>query len=144
MFFPASTFVLPGKLPCSLGRSFRIICFWVVRQIVAWTNTPSLMWSTTSNLRTRGAARNFVRVGPVTDVVRSQTLAVLHKDHFDVTGQFLVCYNRIWRQNIFYQSASINFNKDKKTFAFAVIIIKQLLTKQFSMNIKRSRKRSAV
>jgi len=28
------------------------------------------------------------------------------------------------------------FNKDKKTFAFAVIIIKQLLTKQFSMNIK--------
>jgi len=38
--------------------------------------------------------------------------------------------------NIFYQSASIIFNKDKKTFAFAVIIIKQLLTKQFSMNIK--------
>ena len=32
--------------------------------------------------------------------------------------------------------ASINFNKDKKTFAFAVIIIKQLLTKQFSVNIK--------
>jgi len=46
--------------------------------------------------------------------------------------------------NIFYQSASINFNKDKKTFAFAVIIIKQLLTKQFSINIKSSRKRSAV
>jgi len=38
--------------------------------------------------------------------------------------------------NIFYQSASVNFNKDKKTFAFAVIIIKQLLTKQLSMNIK--------
>ena len=37
--------------------------------------------------------------------------------------------------NIFYQSASINFNKDKKTFAFVVIIIQQLLTKQFSMNI---------
>jgi len=37
--------------------------------------------------------------------------------------------------NIFYQSAPINFSKDKKTFAFAVIIIKQLLTKQFSMNI---------
>jgi len=33
--------------------------------------------------------------------------------------------------NIFYQSASINFNKDKKTLAFAVIIIKQLLTKTF-------------
>jgi len=44
----------------------------------------------------------------------------------------------------FYQSASINFNKDKKTFAFAVIIIRQLLTKQFSMNIKSSGKRSAV
>jgi len=38
--------------------------------------------------------------------------------------------------NIFHQSASMNFNKDKKTFAFAVIIIKQLLTKQFSTNIK--------
>jgi len=46
--------------------------------------------------------------------------------------------------NIFYQSASINFNKDKKTFAFAAIIIKQLLTKEFSMNIKSSGKRSAV
>jgi len=46
--------------------------------------------------------------------------------------------------NIFYQSASINFNKDRKTFAFAVIIIKQLLTKQFSKNIKSSGKRSAV
>ena len=46
--------------------------------------------------------------------------------------------------NIFYQWASINFNEDKKTFAFAVIIIKQLLTKQFSMNIKSSRKRRAV
>jgi len=46
--------------------------------------------------------------------------------------------------NIFYQLASINFNKDKKTFAFAVIITKQLLSKQFSMNIKSSGKRSAV
>jgi len=44
----------------------------------------------------------------------------------------------------FYQSASINFNKDKKTFAFAVIIVKQLLTKQFSMNINSSGTRSAV
>ena len=43
----------------------------------------------------RGAARNFVREGPVTDVVRFQTLAILHKDLFDVTGQFLVYYNRI-------------------------------------------------
>jgi len=42
--------------------------------------------------------------------------------------------------NIFYQSASTNFIKDKKTFAFAVIITKQLLTKQFSMNIKSSGK----
>ena len=46
--------------------------------------------------------------------------------------------------NIFYQSASINFNKDKKTFAFAVIIITQLSTKQFAMNIKSSGKRSVV
>jgi len=41
--------------------------------------------------------------------------------------------------NIFFQSASKNFNKDKKTFAFAVIINKQLLTKQFSMNIKSTK-----
>ena len=40
--------------------------------------------------------------------------------------------------NIFYQWASINFNKDKETFAVAVIIIKKLLTTQFSMNIKSS------
>jgi len=32
-----------------------------------------------------GAVRNFVREGPVTDVVRFQILAILHKDHFDVT-----------------------------------------------------------
>jgi len=48
--------------------------------------------------QSRGAARNFVREGTVTDVVRFQTLAILHKDHFDVTGHFLVYYNRIWRQ----------------------------------------------
>jgi len=30
----------------------------------------------------------FVREGPVTDVVRFQTLAILHKNHIDVTGQF--------------------------------------------------------
>jgi len=42
-----------------------------------------------------GAARNFVREGLVTDVVRFQTLAIFHKDHFDVTRQFLVYYNRI-------------------------------------------------
>jgi len=46
--------------------------------------------------------------------------------------------------NIFYQSASINFKKGKKRFTFAVIIIKPLLTKQFSINIKSSGKRSAV
>jgi len=45
--------------------------------------------------RNRGAARNFVRVGPVTDVVKFQTLAILHKYHFDVTGQFLVYCNTI-------------------------------------------------
>jgi len=30
-----------------------------------------------------GAARNFVREGPVTDVIRVESLAILHKDHFD-------------------------------------------------------------
>jgi len=43
----------------------------------------------------RGAAKNFVREGPVTDLVRFQTLAILHKDHSDVIGQFLVYNNRI-------------------------------------------------
>jgi len=46
--------------------------------------------------------------------------------------------------SMFCQSASINFNKDKKTFVFAVIIIKQLLTKQFSVNIRSGGKRSGV
>jgi len=59
----------------------------------------------------RGAARNFVREGPVTDVIRFQTLAISHKDHFDVTGQL----QQDMTSNVFYQSASINFNKDKKT-----------------------------
>jgi len=45
-------------------------------------------------LVTRGAARNDVREGPVTDVVRFQTVGIFHKDHFDVTGQSLVNYNR--------------------------------------------------
>jgi len=54
-------------------------------------------------------------------------LAISHKNHFDVTGQFLVYYNRIWRQITSTQWASITFNKGKKTLAFAVIIIKQLL-----------------
>jgi len=40
-------------------------------------------------------ARNFVRERPVTDVVRFQTLAILRKDYFDITVQFLVYYNRI-------------------------------------------------
>ena len=39
-------------------------------------------------------ARNFVREMPVIDVVRFQILAILHKDYFDVTVQFLVYYNR--------------------------------------------------
>ena len=43
-------------------------------------------------------AKNFVQERPVTDVVRFQTLAILHKNYFDVTVQFLVYYNRIWRQ----------------------------------------------
>ena len=45
-----------------------------------------------------GAARNFVREGPVTKVVRVQSLVILHKDYFDVTAQFLVYYNSTWRQ----------------------------------------------
>ena len=43
----------------------------------------------------KGAARNFVREGPVIDIVRLQHFAILQKDDFDVTGQFLVCYSRI-------------------------------------------------
>ena len=70
----------------------------------------------------------------------SNFIVILQKDHFDVTGQL----QQDMTSDIFYQSVSINFNKDKKTFAFAVIIIKQLLTKHFSMNIKSSGKRSAV
>jgi len=40
-------------------------------------------------------SQEFVLEGSVTDVVRFQTSAILHEDHFDVTGQFLVYYNRI-------------------------------------------------
>jgi len=43
-------------------------------------------FKTIQSVSVRGAARNFVRDGPVTDVVRFQTLVILHKDHFDVTG----------------------------------------------------------
>jgi len=42
-----------------------------------------------------GAVWNFVREGPVIDVIRFQTLAISHKDHFDAIGQFLVYYNKI-------------------------------------------------
>jgi len=52
-------------------------------------------------------------------------------------------YSTIRRQ-VSYQSVLMNFNKDKNTFSFAVIIIKQLLTKQFSMNIKSSGKQSVM
>jgi len=45
-----------------------------------------------------GTARSFVREWLVTDVVTVQSLAILHKDHFDVTAQFLVYYDRIWPQ----------------------------------------------
>jgi len=64
----------------------------------------------------------------------------LHKDNFVSISGLL---QQDMTSSIFSQSASINFNKDKKTFAFAVIIIKPLLTKQFSMNIRSSEKRSA-
>ena len=36
--------------------------------------------------------------GSVTNVVRVPSLVILHNDHFDVTDQFPICYNRIWRQ----------------------------------------------
>jgi len=42
-----------------------------------------------------GAAKNFFREGPVTAVVRVEFLAILRKDYFDVTAQFLVYCNRI-------------------------------------------------
>ena len=48
--------------------------------------------------------------------------------HFSTRpGAVLPHVGALMMSNIFYQSASINFNKDKKEFAFAVIIIKQLL-----------------
>jgi len=43
----------------------------------------------------QGRSQEFCSGGPVTDVARFQTLAILHKDHFDITGQLLVYYNRI-------------------------------------------------
>jgi len=46
-------------------------------------------------LQSSGAIRNFVREGAVTDVVRVQSLAILHKDHFDVTDHYPVYYNRM-------------------------------------------------
>ena len=49
-----------------------------------------------THLRTSSSARNFVREGPaITDVVRVQSLAIFHADHFDVTVQLLVYYHRI-------------------------------------------------
>jgi len=41
------------------------------------------------------AARIFVKEGPVTDVVRTLSLAILHKNYFDATAQFLIDYHRI-------------------------------------------------
>jgi len=62
-----------------------------------WKNSVKINVSVI-DINCRGAAKEFCSGGPVTDVVRFQTLAILHKDHFDVTGQFLVYYNRMWRQ----------------------------------------------
>jgi len=73
----------------------------------------------------RGAARNFAREGPVTDVVRFQTLAILHKDHFDVTGQFLVNYNRIHRRT------GRHFTGGRKKFALKMPICPK--NKQFAL-----------
>jgi len=76
------------------NRPLQVIIYKCFKALVcAWIKYPEI-----SLLSNRGAAGNFVREGPVTDVVRFQTLAILHKDHFDVTGQFLIYYSRIWRQ----------------------------------------------
>ena len=72
----------------------------VLNEISRKSNLNRITWLKfcDRNCTIRGAARNFVWEGSLTDIVRFQTLAILHKDHFDVTGQFLVYYNRIWRQ----------------------------------------------
>jgi len=57
-----------------------------------------LVWQVCGTALCSGAVRDFVRGWPVTSVVRVHFLVILHKDYFDVTAQFLVYYNRIWRQ----------------------------------------------
>jgi len=49
--------------------------------------------------RDRGPARNFVREGPVTDVVRFQTLAILQKNHFDVTSFDVVVNQTVFNEH---------------------------------------------
>ena len=91
----------------------------------------------------QGRSQEFCSGGAVTDVVRFQTNYFAQRSFWCYWSIFGLLQQDM-TSNIFYQSASINFNKDKNTFAFAVIIIKQLLTKQSSMNIKSSGKRNAV
>jgi len=44
-----------------------------------------------THLRTSDAAKEFCSgEGGVSNVLRVQSLAILHKDHFDVTAQFQV------------------------------------------------------
>jgi len=45
--------------------------------------------SWTSLYLPQGRSQEFCSGGPVTEVVRFQTLAISRKDHFDVTGQCL-------------------------------------------------------
>jgi len=70
-------------------------CFFLKDNVYLSYNSQSLQFIEISTYSVQGAARNFVREGPVADVVRLQTLAILHKDYFNVTGKFLICYNRI-------------------------------------------------
>jgi len=76
-----------------------------------------------------GAAMNFVREGPITDVVRDQSLALfperLCRCHSSISGLL----QHVMTSNTFHHPASINF--DKQILALAGIIIKQFLTKQF-------------
>jgi len=84
------------------------------------------------SLHYKDAARNFVWEGPVTDLVRVQSSAILHKDHFECHSSIFGRLQQDMSLIIFYQSASINFKK--QMFALVVTITKQPLSKQFSMN----------
>ena len=83
-----------------LGLILKVIGWLMVRfcQQKVFVKSICLVWQVCGTALCSGAVRDFVRGWPVTSVVRVHFLVILHKDYFDVTAQFLVYYNRIWRQ----------------------------------------------